>query len=322
MTLPPNRMELNWAEVEPATVSMAQFREIVTTIGIAGNDVRGMSFLPYEARQFSATDFEVAFVNEAANDAVASGRVMDFGDFPNQLMKDTSKRSGPLYVQGYLPMPFSLPWVLTHTWEEATAWYVIIPLEDGLLGADFEVSELDCLSYQGRKLLVIGDRAMLDCAQWDEATVWSKYPCRVCPSPWRFLPGIAEDPLGTAAGNVLDPVMTAITILATNGVTRETIHAPDKLQKARVKSGKKPIPPHERVLSEPYVTAIMQRRVPSLRGADKGGTHSSPVAHLRRGHLRTYKTGQKTLIRDTLINVSADVRASFKLTRSHYVIGS
>lgn len=317
------RLDVDFRDLQAATFTVEQFRETVMSIGIAGHDVRQMEMIPPEGRRFSATDREVASINEATQEAVLAGRLMSFGDFPNTLMMDTSKRAGPLYMQGYLPMPFNDPWIMTHTWEGATAWYVVLPLEEGP-AADFEAIELDCMLLHGRRFLAIGDRAMIECDHWNPETIWNKYPCRVCPSPWRFLPVVAEelgDPLFTAAGNVLDPVITALMILGTNGVARETIRAPEKLQRARMKNRKPPIPAYERVHTEPYVTAIMQRRAPSLRLEPKGGTHASPVVHVRRGHLRQYKNGQRTFIRDTLVAATADAKAAFHAQRSHYTVG-
>ncbi|HEY2617480.1 MAG TPA: hypothetical protein VGI78_09105, partial [Acetobacteraceae bacterium] len=127
-------------------------------------------------------------------------------------------------------------------------------------------------------------------------------------------------PGSAAAANVGDPLMTALLILNTRGVERETIAASEKLQKARRKSGKLPIPSYQRVNAAPYVTAIQMRGKARARGEDQGGTHASPVPHLRIGHPRTYADGHVTFIRDTLVNVEASQRAEFLRTRSHYTV--
>jgi hypothetical protein len=118
------------------------------------------------------------------------------------------------------------------------------------------------------------------------------------------------------------PTQQDVDIIGDAGATRETVTAPEKLQRARRRSGKPPIPPYERVPTEAYVTAIMARGAPKLRGEGMG-SHASPEPHLRRGHIRTYATGRTSLIADTLVNFSEEAKAAFRRgsffpNRSHY----
>jgi hypothetical protein len=136
-------------------------------------------------------------------------------------------------------------------------------------------------------------------------------------------------PYAACAGNVLDPIVTGLMVLATKGIERETIAASEKLQKARRRSNKPPIPSYDRVNTALYVTAWSLGKT-RVRGAERGGTHASPVPHLRAGHLRTYVSGRQTFVSDTLVNVSAATRQAFKsgkgdlsglgLNRSHYEV--
>ena len=66
-------------------------------------------------------------------------------------------------------------------------------------------------------------------------------------------------------------------------------HNPDeKLQKARIKRGKKPL----------FSYWTLQLSIPNEReeGASLGGTHASPRVHLRRGHARQYAPGKYTWV--------------------------
>lgn len=66
-------------------------------------------------------------------------------------------------------------------------------------------------------------------------------------------------------------------------------HKPDeKLQKARIKRGKKPL----------FSYWTLQLSIPNEReeGASLGGTHASPRLHLRRGHARQYAPGKYTWV--------------------------
>jgi len=71
-------------------------------------------------------------------------------------------------------------------------------------------------------------------------------------------------------------------------------HRPDaETARKRRLRGKKPLYTYK------VITITGKRRVSEI---SKGGTHASPVAHLRRGHWRTYKSGRKSWVRAAMIN--------------------
>ena len=75
----------------------------------------------------------------------------------------------------------------------------------------------------------------------------------------------------------------------------ETIAANPKLNEARARRNKPPMPPYRQVDSASYVTAVMQRIEHVKKPAT--GTHASPIMHVRQGHCRHYQTGEKSFIR-------------------------
>jgi hypothetical protein len=76
--------------------------------------------------------------------------------------------------------------------------------------------------------------------------------------------------------------------------TEFTDHRPDaELARQRRIRGKRPLYTYK------VITITGKRRVSEV---GKGGTHASPVAHLRRGHWRTYKSGRKSWVRAAMIN--------------------
>jgi hypothetical protein len=289
------------------------------------------SLSPALVQQLAPTQDDVELFAEACNDAVRGGRLIDFGDWTNDVIKYAASRGGPLYGRGAIGHPFSQPYVFLHTWEEATSVYLVNPLEpDRLAGGDCEAVELSPAIVSGEKVLMIGDRIYFQPPPPDAPhsviNDYKKYGCYAIPSLWRYMPGAEkinmQEPANAAAGNVLDPLMTALLILSTRGVMRETVAVSEKLQKARRKSGKEPIPPYDRVFSAPYVTAIQARRARG-RHEPKGGTHASPIGHLRMGHLRTYASGVQTFVRDALVNMSEDARKAWLTgNRSHYTVKS
>ena len=112
--------------------------------------------------------------------------------------------------------------------------------------------------------------------------------------------------------------MTGLMILNTRNMPRNKVVASEKLNGSCVKRGKPIIPPYDRIDSSPYVTAILSRQ-DRVAGA-KGGTHASPMMHIRRGHIRNYASGERRFISDTLVNATEDMRKQFVSQRSHYVV--
>lgn len=281
-------------------------------------------YLSAEAMAMAPSQDDVDRIAATCEVAVRAGRLIDFGDWTNDVIKHGGNRGGPLYSRGAIGHPFGDPYVFLHTWEGATSVYMVNPLEpDKLAGGDCECLELQPLRIQGEPMLMIADRALLEGGLNADKATWSKYHCSAMPSPWRFLPGVEGmnngiPPANAAAGNVLDPLMCALLILSTRGIERRTITVSEKLQKARRKNGKPPIPPYDQVLSAPYVTAIMARRARG-RHAPRGGTHASPIPHLRMGHPRILASGVQTFVRDALVAMTDDAKKAWA-GRSHYAV--
>lgn len=326
---PTVRMDVGGETMLAAEVDLRAIREWPATIqqmreAALARLVTGMNLsqweLPIEAALFTPRQREVENTGEMVFEAVAAGRVIDFGMLPGDAIKLGGRRGGPLFNQAALPQPFSQPWMFAHRWEHGSCFYLVNPT-DGMTG-DVEVVELQPVLAEGQRLLLIGDR----CALYREADPEKRnqYHADTAPSPWRYMPGAkdvmnqAMDPQYAVAGNILDPLMTALLILNTRNVERETIAVSPKLNRARARNGKPPIPPYDLVHTGLYVTALMRGR--RGRGEDQGGTHGAPVPHLRMGHPRVYRSGIRTLIQDTLVNVPPEVRAEFKSKRSHYTV--
>src|ERR1700733_9406307 len=316
-------------------VSPGDFEWWQATIGqvrdaCLARDVVGPNFAPWcgrnerEADTFAPSPGEVDRISDLTCEAVRYGRMINFGFWPNDAIKQGGKRGGPLWARGFIGMPFIEPWVLYHTWEGGPAVYLVNPYGDRPTGNSWEVAELQPAEVKGEHMLCIGDRGLFRFP--DQAIVdWNKYGAHMTPNTIRYMEGDAgrqlnngDAPAGSAAGNVGDPVMLALLILNTRNIARETIHAPAKLNKARIKNRKAPIPPHDVVYSAPYVTAIANRRT-GEHGEDRGGHHASPIPHLRIGHPREYASGRTIFIKDTIANAGDTARNEF-LNRSHYEV--
>lgn len=307
-------------EIQPWNPTVTQVRDVIFGWGIAGPDFTECLDLKPEAKQHVPSQDEVERVSEMAHDAVTAGRVIDFGFLPNDVLKYGGDRGGTLWQQHAIEQPFELPWMIYHAWEGGVCVYLVNPVAAGV-----EICELQPCKVGTMLSLLISDRGIFF---REHELAPQKYFATMSPAALRY----QRDPAhharanggGTentaAAGNVGDPLMAALLILNTRNVARETVRAPAKLQKARARNGKPPIPDYDRVDASAYVTAISLRGQRRERSEDQGGTHRSPVPHIRIGHPRTYATGKSIFVADTLVNVSDEQRSTFKSSRTHYAV--
>jgi hypothetical protein len=326
------QMRLDQME-EWRTAGIPALREVILRLHITGVHLPDEMIRP-EARRYEPRQHEIEAVCDQALDAVRYGRLIDFGHLPNTVIQSVGRRAGQMYNRGALGHPFRDPWLMYHTWEGGACLYLFALTDRSKSTGECELCALDPMKVAGQPLLFIGDRGILwDIDQDNPEQSDARYYCSAAPSSFRYIRGLSAekeavvlrenlggDPRIAAATNVLDPMVTGLMILNTRGVRQETIVADAKLQKARVKSGKSMIPPYRRIETEGYVTAILARGDRRVPGDPRGGTHASPIPHIRMGHPRTYKDGHTTFIRDTLVNVGDEMRDEFLRTRSHYTV--
>jgi hypothetical protein len=259
------------------------------------------------------TNSEIEHAASLAQDAVRGSRMFECGHLPNEIIKMCGKRGGLMYTAGLLGHPFIKPWLLYHTWEEGTAVYVIDLHEpEQPAGGTTEITEFIPMIVDGMKILIMGDRVVF-CSTESDETRYGGY-AKQC--SWRigFAKLTGQVP-GSAMNNCLDPFVTALLLLHTDGVPVDRISPPEKLQKARLKAGKPSLPSRLRIDSGTYVTVLGARKQ-RLR-ASLGGTHASPIPHRRLGHWRHFKNGRPRIrIPDALVNVKDETRTAFM--RSHY----
>jgi hypothetical protein len=312
---------VNPLRMEQWDATVVQMRDVCLSYKIVGPDFTLALDCHPDAKEFVPNQAEVEHINELCHDASIAGRVVDFGLLPNDVLKFGGNRGGPLWQLGGLGQPFEEPWILYHTWEHGVGIYLVNPHPSG----DVEMCELQPTIAEGDRVLIIMDRGIF-LQKSDLPIQPKKYLATVAPASCRFVVdekaaleiNVGGSPAAAAAGNIGDPLMTALIILNTRNIDRETVRVSDKLQKARRKNGKPPIPPFDRVHTVGYVTAIQSRGHRRDRSEDQGGTHASPVPHLRMGHPRNYATGNTIFIKDTLVNVPLEQRKMFKSARSHY----
>jgi hypothetical protein len=326
-------LDVEWRPTVP------QVRDAILEFRITGFNSADLPLLP-ESKDYASTQAEVQTISAQCRNAVQAGRVIDFGHLPNMVISECARRGGKMWNMGALGFPFSNPWICYHLWDHDIIWRgegpqpvtlprvkaVAVYLVNRSSDTTFEVCELQAMKLSGEHLLMIGDRGMF---MVPPPGIDHDHISCVAPSILRFtldehfrnLQNNGQSPFQAASCNIGDPIICCLMILATRGVERQTIRAPEKLQRARMKSRKPPIPNYDRVATEPYVTAIMARGHRE-RGEGLGGHHASPQFHIRRGHPREYATGKSIWIRDTLVSATDEQRQSFKANRSHYEMRS
>lgn len=333
-------------KIETWNVTPAAVRECVLNYRVSSGPGVDRRYMPPPEQLQNMTD-RMQF-------AVNRGQMIDFGFWPNDMIREVAGRAGILYGQGALGHPFRSPYLIIHSWHDpklpfgkmlnelypdnpaaaiSTCVYLVHPLDSktpGDLCVDFEATLFEGITINGAKLLAVGDRVLLDAQRTREHNCYS---AKVIPFLARFpelynnrdfAEVIAQlgsnrdggDVMRAAINNVCDPVMTALLLLNTRNVTYKTVAAPLKLNKARARRGKPPIPPYRQVDSASYVTAVMDR----IQHVKKPptGTHASPLTHVRLGHWRHFDDGSKTHVRDALVNATAEARENFRAGRSHY----
>jgi hypothetical protein len=106
----------------------------------------------------------------------------------------------------------------------------------------------------------------------------------------------------------------SIAILNTRGCSVDLKRAPTFLNAKRKRQGKHPIPASYNVDSSEYFTALGS----AAKAENFGGTHASPIPHLRRAHERVLQNGKRIWIPSTLINVRNEGDIAFVERRKSY----
>lgn len=243
--------------------------------------------------------------------AVSEGRFFWFGEVPdNKRVREWVTRGRELYKAGHITHPFSEPYVLGWHAEgdEDASVVMVTPMaaEDGLSYGVAKFVEHPAPDT-GEPCLVLVIAAL-------RKFVGGKMGVAVLTalrSPTELGDAVVADMLrGPIAG-----VSYALALLNTDGITHTTVSASNKLNTARKKRGAQPIPSYVAVDAEPYAAAVSERR--HYGRSNQGGTHASPLPHIRRGHVRRLHSGSKVWVRDCLVNVKKDGPS---LARTHYEV--
>lgn len=124
--------------------------------------------------------------------------------------------------------------------------------------------------------------------------------------------GLSREQTEDALSGTIYPL--AIAILNTRGCSIDHKQAPKLENHRRTRMGQQPLPAHYRVDATEYITALGG----TSPARNAGGTHASPIPHLRRAHERVLADGRRIWIPSALVNVRSEGDIAFVERRKGY----
>jgi hypothetical protein len=235
------------------------------------------------------TEGDALAAQGALVDVVSSGRMIDFGYLPSDLLAEESHRSREMFEAGEFEWPYE-DWFAVSSWEGGMCGYLFTRYHLPKYPNRIYSTEFYGVALPGElPTVLLYDIIGIEPAP-DNTTLW---PCR-------FVVPQSEAEDIKRASNSLDPLVTFLRILSDASIPVIDRQAPEKLNKARAKAGKRPIPSHHVVETKDYVSAF--RAVRTAKPAAKGGHHASPRSHWRRAHKRMLASGRTVTVRSSRVN--------------------
>lgn len=283
----------------------------------------------------------------AANRLARQAEVFDFGTLPDGVIRSEAKRAGPLLGRGLLSTPF----------DACCFWYTLGPSDGWMeslapvreaLGAlwtpdfgprryascavrlippghhcetqTFLVADYIELCREEKAILGLRPSASLYTfdsvglvntkadGTWEGTLLYAQAE-ELATEAEVTDPDILAKLRSFTLGSLADGVASCSMLLCTRGIRTRVEPAPAKLNAKRARSGKEALPRVTFVDTLHYLEAS--------KNAALRGTHASPVPHLRRGHVRHYRSGREVWIRDALVNCRSLEEVA---ARDHYEV--
>lgn len=213
-------------------------------------------------------------------DVVASGRMVDFGYLPNDVVRAEAARAEEPMKAGDLVHPYS-EWLAISRWEEGANCYFI----NGSTGGFSVVEFYGFVQPNGDPTLFLTDLALV---RPDGGAILA---------PLTIPQSLEADQ--ARVSNLVEPVATMLYLLANSSVRVGRWNPPTKQNLARIKAGRPSLPSHTVVEAGDYVTALRAHQASDVQA---GGHHASPVAHWRRGHRRLLASGRVVPVAASHVN--------------------
>jgi len=243
-----------------------------------------------ETRINDILTFVAAGIERAARNAVRYGLIFNLGRVDSTSVSELHDQSFQFSDSGKLPHP-APGYAFTLDWDTWTQFYVVAPLTElrGYVAAELGATKIGSLLLSAAIV-----RENIEAGRG------------LCVPVYR---------LDSTIHDISMPVAAFRMLLSTRGVPVKRNAAPEKLNKARAKLGRSPIPGYWSVDATRYATALRETR--RMEHEDHGGTHASPRPHLRRGHVRRLSETRTTVVRSAIIGFKGAEEANVFM-RSHY----
>lgn len=234
----------------------------------------------------------VNFLVDTIQRTILEGRMIDFGFIPNQMLQETSLKTREAFEAGELIHPYE-NWLGVSAWEGGYCGYMIAVTEEPT------PERQCCMCFE---LYGVAPPGLPTCVLIHDIIAIDVTNGETFLQPIRMVVESMNEQaqLNERAANILDPMVTFLRILSDASVPVVDVPAPEKLNRARAKRGKGPIPAYTRVETRDYVSAYHSAVKAIHEG--KGGHHASPVAHWRRAHQRHLRDGKVVPVRSTKVN--------------------
>jgi len=264
-------------------------------------------------------------IEAVIKDLLASGQMFDTGTWPQGgFGASYLARAFDLFLGGMVTHPFS-NYLLLLRHENSTSLLVVSPDPDNkssiylcLLTASRNPAADNLIDFD---LEIAGSVTVIERTKKADGNYKSRFNVEVYEDllapeiPFEDVQEAVRDALVTAYSAVLCFLM----MVNTKFVETRRVAAPDKVNKARLKNRKKPLPVFMRVLNEDYVTLVGENTSSgNSRGLGLFGTHASPVPHKRRAHIR-HLTSHDVLVREAYVNLRKNGTLP-AFGRSHYEV--
>jgi hypothetical protein len=222
--------------------------------------------------------------------AVSEGRMIDFGRLSNEVFMQTALSSREMFEAGEFTHPYP-DWLAVASWEGGMNGYLISNSRDGSEPV-ITCIEIYGVALPGRPPVIL----VYDLVGIDPVPGATRIRC----APFYGVVANTDDEMERRGANSLDPIVTFLRLLADASIPVVLKPAPEKLNKARMKAGKEPIPSHYEVQTRDYVSMLQAHK--HAKPAAKGGHHASPRSHWRRAHKRTLASGKVVTVRSSRVN--------------------
>jgi len=156
-------VEVKPDDYAPLSLTPSRLRDIAMRHGVTSGPGVDRSYMP--------TQNELGVVARSLAHAINHGQMIDFGHWPNGMIKKAAVRGGDLYSAGALSHPFGSPYVILHSWSDEmnprmtgteTCAYLVNPFRNEKLPDDFEAMEITGLSIGGIDCVSVNDRVTFE----------------------------------------------------------------------------------------------------------------------------------------------------------------